>query len=78
MFTVTPSAPTRPVTAGWSRTEESPAAGAAAPLKSRPGSGDSEASSSRQSPAPPPPYTKLAVYDPNSADELRDWDDRNN
>jgi len=78
VFTVTPSAPTRPVTAGWSRPEESQAAGAAAPLNSRPGSGDSEASSSRQSPAPPPPYAKLAVYDPNSTDELRDWDDRNN
>ena len=28
-------------------------------------------------PAAPPPYSKT-VYDPNSADELRDWEDRNN
>ena len=28
---------------------------------------------------PPPPYSKTAktVYDPNAADELRDWEDRN-
>ena len=33
---------------------------------------------SQPPPPPPPPYSKTAVvYDPNSADELRDWEDRN-
>ena len=33
-----------------------------------------------ESQGPPPPYSKAAqaVYDPNAADELRDWEDRNN
>jgi len=69
--------PSAPITAQWSaRAPET------VPLRpksgSRPNSGNSDKTGDSILPPPYSPPSQPSVYDPNAADELNDWDERNN
>ena len=72
MFTVDTTTPVPPVEQ-WSRA--GPVSRPGLPQLPRPGP---PAQAERSLSPSPPGYAAAKVYDPNSTDELQEWDERNN